>query len=331
MSAFVDEIRFKVLSGDGGAGSTSFRREKYVPRGGPDGGDGGKGGDVVFVTKRNLSTLQHLRGKSILKASFGEDGRGRRMHGKNGEDQVIEVPPGTRIMDADTRELLHDFSKDIEGEHWICLNGGNGGQGNWHFRTSRNQAPQFAQDGQCGSTRALELELAVIADIGLVGLPSAGKSSLINAITASRSRIADYPFTTLVPHLGVLRRGETECVIADIPGLIAGASEGAGLGFQFLRHIGRTQSLAFLADLGEDNPSGAIASLEKELRAYDENFLSKKRIIIGSKSDLDENGEKRRALMEAFPHDTVSCISVFTREGLKDLVNILLELNGKDR
>lgn len=325
MSAFVDETRFEVRSGDGGAGSASFRREKYVPRGGPDGGDGGKGGDVVFITRRNLSTLAHLRGKHFLKAKLGEPGKGRKMHGKNGDDLIIPVPPGTFIRDTESGETLHDFSSDIEGEEWLCLKGGIGGLGNWHFRTSRNQKPTYFQDGKPGSVLNISLELSLIADIGLVGLPSAGKSSLINALTAANSKVGAYPFTTKIPSLGVLRRGETEVVIADIPGLIEGASSGVGLGHKFLRHIGRSGSLAFMTDLGEENPVQAVGILEEELRKFDENLPDKKRIIIGSKTDLDESGEKLRDLISAFPDDKVLGVSVYSREGLNQLIDAFIE------
>jgi len=325
MSAFVDETRFEVRSGDGGAGSSSFRREKYVPRGGPDGGDGGKGGDVVFITRRNLSTLAHLRGKHILKAQHGEPGKGRKMHGRNGEDLIIPVPPGTVIRDTSSGETLHDFSSNVEGESWVFLKGGIGGLGNWHFRTSRNQKPTYSQDGKPGAVRDVSLELALIADIGLVGLPSAGKSSLINALTAANSKVGAYPFTTKIPSLGVLRSGETEVVIADIPGLIEGASDGAGLGHKFLRHIGRSGSLAFITDLGEEDPEHAVRVLEEELRRFDEHLPDKRRIIVGSKTDLDESGDKLKALEAAFPGDKVLGVSVYSRDGLGELIDAFIE------
>ena len=330
MSAFVDETRFEVFSGDGGAGSTSFRREKYVPRGGPDGGDGGKGGDVVFETRRALATLAHLRGKHVLKAQRGENGKGRRMHGKNGEDLVIQVPPGTRIINNVDNSVLHDFPKNIEGERWTCLTGGIGGLGNWHFRSSRNQKPMYAQEGKSGESLDLSLELALIGDIGLVGLPSAGKSSLINAVTAANSKVGAYPFTTKVPHLGVLRKGETEVVIADIPGLIEGAADGAGLGHKFLRHIGRAASLAFLTDLGDEDPSLAVTTLSDELRSYDETLLEKKRIIIGTKIDLDTDGSALNRLRAAFPEDEVFGVSVYDRTGLIELIDAFI-LRGSAR
>ncbi len=325
MSAFVDETRFEVRSGDGGAGSASFRREKYVPRGGPDGGDGGKGGDVVFVTRRNLATLAHTRGKTAYTAKHGGPGRGRKKHGKDGEDIVIPVPPGTVITDTETGEILHDFPTDTEGEEWICFTGGKGGLGNWHFRTSRNQSPTYFQDGKPGMRRDVSLELALIADIGLVGMPSAGKSSLINALTAANSKVGAYPFTTKVPSLGVLRRGETEVVLADIPGLIEGASDGAGLGIKFLRHIGRSGSLAYLTDLGEEDPVHAVKILEEELRKYDPHLSDKRRIIIGSKTDLDESGENLAALISSFPDDKVFGVSIYTRDGLNELTDAFIE------
>ena len=325
MSAFVDETRFEVRSGDGGAGSSSFRREKYVPRGGPDGGDGGKGGDVVFVTRRNLATLSHTRGNTLYQAKHGDPGRGRKKHGKDGEDIVIPVPPGTVITDTETGEILHDFPTDTEGEEWICFTGGKGGLGNWHFRTSRNRSPTYFQDGKPGMGRNISLELALIADIGLVGMPSAGKSSLINALTAANSKVGAYPFTTKVPSLGVLRRGETEVVLADIPGLIEGASDGAGLGYKFLRHIGRSGSLAYMTDLGEEDPMHAVRILEEELRKYDPQLSDKRRIIIGSKTDLDESGENLAALISSFPDDKVFGVSIFTRDGLNELTDAFIE------
>lgn len=324
MSAFVDETRIEVRSGDGGAGSTSFRREKYVPRGGPDGGDGGRGGNIVFLTRANLATLAHLRGNPVFRARHGERGRRRRMHGGNGEDLTISVPPGTTIRCAESGEILHDFPKNREGERWLCLSGGRGGLGNRHFRSSRNLSPSYAQEGCPGSSLTLSLELSLIADIGLIGPPGAGKSSLLNALTSARSKVGAYPFTTKIPHLGVLRAGDAEVVLADIPGLVRGASGGAGLGHRFLRHIGRAASLAFLADLGEERPERGIAALESELGAYDPGLLAKKRILIGTKSDLDENGEHFRALQSAFPGEDVYSVCVFSRRGLDELAGEFL-------
>ncbi|RLW68225.1 MAG: hypothetical protein B6D68_04110 [spirochete symbiont of Stewartia floridana] len=324
MPSFVDEIQVTVFSGDGGAGSASFRREKYIPRGGPDGGDGGMGGSVIFETRLNLFTLSHLSGKTIFKAGRGENGRGRRMHGRNGEDILIHVPPGTHISDGDSGELLHDFKHKTEGDRWICLFGGKGGLGNWHFRSSRNQSPQYAQKGLPGSSRFLTLDLSLIANIGLIGLPSAGKSSLINAITAAKSKIGAYPFTTKAPQLGVLIRRNREVIIADLPGLILGASKGLGMGHRFLRHIARTESLAILTDLGEDDPAAAVHILDTELRTYDESMSSKRRIIIGTKTDLDPDGHSFKKLKAAFPDDEVYGISVYSRDGFDDFLDALI-------
>lgn len=328
MAAFVDETRIEVRSGDGGSGCVSFRREKYVPRGGPDGGDGGSGGDVVFVTRRNLSTLSHLRGKPQLHARNGSPGKGKRMHGKDGADLEIFVPPGTRIRDEASGALLHDFSADIEGERWVGLAGGRGGLGNWHFRSSRRQAPRFGQPGTPGETALLHIELSLIADIGLVGLPSSGKSSLINALTSANSKVGAYPFTTKIPHLGILRRGDAEVVIADIPGLIEGASEGAGLGHRFLRHVGRTTALVYLVDLGEEYPERAVVLLEEELSAYDSALTEKSRLVVGSKRDRDGAAGRLIGLRKAFPKEEVRAVSVFNRDGLDQLEDALFSLKA---
>jgi len=325
MSAFVDETQLEVRSGNGGAGIVSFRREKYAARGGPDGGDGGRGGDVIFITRRNLSTLSHLRTQHLLKARHGMPGRGRRMHGADGKDLIIPVPPGTCVYTLETGKSLHDFSIVSEGETWTCLQGGKGGLGNWHFRNSRNQAPTYSQNGEAGQSRHIVLELSLIADIGLVGLPNSGKSSLLNALTASNSKVGAYPFTTKVPHLGVLRHGGVEVVLADIPGLIEGASGGAGLGHRFLRHVSRAGSLVFLADLGEEDPSKAIRILEGELGDYDPNLRGKDRIIVGTKTDLDDSGSHLALLRSVFPDECVIGISVFSRSGLKELIELLIE------
>jgi len=331
MSIFVDETQLEVRSGDGGVGAVSFRREKYAARGGPDGGDGGKGGDVIFITRRNLNTLSHLRAQHLLKAQHGMPGRGRRMHGANGSDLVIPVPPGTCIRAFGTGEKLHDFSIVSEGESWICLQGGKGGLGNWHFRSPRNQAPAYSQDGKPGQNQHIVLELSLIADIGLVGMPSSGKSSLINALTASNSKVGAYPFTTKTPQLGVLRHGGIEVVLADIPGLIEGASGGAGLGFKFLKHVSRAGSLAFLVDLGEENPLATIKTLEEELDCYDPNFCKKERIIVGSKTDLDESGRRLISLQSAFPDECVIGISVYARKGLRELRELFIERGSRMR
>lgn len=323
---FVDETSFEVSSGSGGAGSVSFRREKYVPKGGPDGGDGGTGGDVVFRVKTNLKTLSKLAHKRHYKAQNGEGGKGRRMHGKNGESLFIDVPPGTLIRDADTGDLLHDFSSEIDGDSWTFLKGGKGGLGNWHFRSSRKQAPRYAQDGEPGHTAHVILELNVIADIGFVGFPSVGKSSLLRELTNANPKVAPYPFTTKIPNLGMLRLSEKDVVLADIPGIIEGASHGVGLGFDFLKHIARTEALAFMVDLGEENFLETYDKLLVELEQYQPALLEKTRFIVGTKKDLDEDGEREKQLRDRFHDHPVVIVSVFTREGLDDLKQLFLTM-----
>lgn len=323
---FVDEALLEVSSGQGGAGAVSFRREKYVPKGGPDGGDGGAGGDLVFQVKTNLKTLSHLTGRRTHKAKSGEPGRGRRCHGKDGADEVIFVPPGTIIRDAETGQVYRDFDSNKDGESWIFLKGGKGGLGNWHFRSSRQQAPKFAQDGTPGEEAKVIVELNVIADIGFVGFPSVGKSSLLRELTNADPRVAPYPFTTKIPNLGVLRISEKEVVLADIPGIIEGASKGVGLGFQFLKHISRTQALAFMLDLGEENMLETYDKLLKELEIYEPSLLKKKRLIIGTKLDLDEDGSRRKAFEERFKDDSHVCVSIFSRDGMDELKKIFIQL-----
>ena len=304
----------------------SFRREKYVPKGGPDGGDGGTGGNVIFQVKTNLKTLSHLSFRRKYHAPDGEGGKGRRMHGKKGEDLVLEVPPGTLIRDEETGDLLHDFSENIDGDSWIFLRGGKGGLGNWHFRTSRQQAPHYAQDGEPGQTVTVTLELNVIADVGFVGFPSVGKSSLLKELTNANPKIAPYPFTTKIPNLGMLRLSEKEVVLADIPGIIEGASHGVGLGFDFLKHIARTEALAFMIDLGEENFLDTYDKLLIELEQYQPALLEKKRFIIGTKKDMDESGDAEKALRERFTEYPVIVVSIFTREGLEDLKKLFLSM-----
>lgn len=326
MQNFVDETRITVSSGNGGPGSVSFRREKYVPNGGPDGGDGGRGGDVVFQIRSNLKTFVHLHHKHEIKASNGGRGSGGRCHGADGDPALILVPPGTIVRDAVTGEVYKDFTTEEVGTDWVFLKGGRGGQGNWHFRSSRQQAPRFAQPGMPGETRELMLELNLIADIGLVGFPNAGKSSLLKAMTNANPRIAPYPFTTKIPNLGVFRILDRDIVIADIPGLIEGASHGAGLGFRFLKHIARTQCLAFLLDLSEGDPVVAYRTLCDELKTYDPSLVEKKHLLIGTKTDLEGSPEKLTELKAAFPEEFVIGISSFTGDGLTDLRKAFVQL-----
>ncbi|MDP3177548.1 MAG: GTPase ObgE, partial [Spirochaetaceae bacterium] len=265
MIKFADEATIVVSSGKGGDGCVAFRREKYVPFGGPAGGDGGRGGDLVFEVRSNLRTLAQLRYQQTFKAENGQPGMGKNMHGRDGADTVVAVPPGTILRDADSGELVKDFgsrsrgaAKSGEGDRWVFLKGGNGGWGNTRYKNSVNQAPRTFQPGKPGSTVRLRVELQLMADIGFVGFPNAGKSSLLDHFTNARPKIAPYPFTTKIPNLGMLKVHERDIVLADIPGIIEGAHDGAGLGIRFLRHISRTSALAFLIDLSDEGWAGSF-------------------------------------------------------------------------
>ncbi|MCX7775281.1 MAG: GTPase ObgE [Spirochaetaceae bacterium] len=331
MIKFADEVTIIVASGKGGDGCIAFRREKYVPYGGPAGGDGGKGGDVVFVVRKNLRTLADLRYRQTFRAQNGQPGMGKNMHGKDGEDVIIPVPPGTIIKDADTGEILKDFSARpgagaaMETERWVFLKGGKGGWGNTHFKTSVNQAPRIAQKGQPGQERRLKVELSIIADIGLVGFPNAGKSSLLDAFTNARPKIAPYPFTTKIPNLGVLTLHDRDIILADIPGIIEGAHEGAGLGLRFLKHISRTACLAFLIDLSDDNWREAYHILQQELAEYSPLLARKPRVIVGTKLDLPEAEARFEEFASMFESEKVFGISVFSGRGLPELRQAFFE------
>jgi GTP-binding protein len=321
---FADEAVIEVSSGKGGNGCIAFRREKYIPKGGPSGGDGGRGGDIVFTVRRNLRTLAHLRYKHIFKAENGHDGENWGRYGSNGADLVIPLPPGSLIREAETGELIKDFSKDKE--NFIFLKGGNGGWGNIHFKSSVNQAPRKALPGKPGQTVKLKVELQIMADIGLVGFPNAGKSSLLDRFTNARPKIAAYPFTTKIPNLGVLTVGEKDIIIADIPGLIEGASQGAGLGIQFLKHISRTAALAFLIDLSDENYLDAFDILLKELGSFSQTLIQKKRLLAGTKTDLPETEGRLAELAVKYPDEEIIGISVFSGGGLKEMTNAFLRL-----
>jgi GTP-binding protein len=282
---FIDSVELTVHSGKGGQGAVSFRREKFVPKGGPDGGDGGKGGDVYFLVDKNTHTLSHYKGKKVLKAKNGRPGEGRNRHGKNGEDLVLIVPPGTQVIDAETGELLLDLVED--GQKVLFLEGGKGGKGNWHFKSASNQRPTYAQPGLPGKEKKIRLELKLIADVGLVGFPNVGKSTLISTLSNARPEIANYEFTTLTPKLGVVRISEFESfVMADIPGIIEGASEGKGLGLQFLRHIERTKSLLYMVDITSyRDPLGQFKTLKKELERFSEELARRNYAIALTKVD----------------------------------------------
>lgn len=325
MIQFADETVIEVSSGRGGNGCVAFRREKYVPMGGPAGGDGGKGGDLIFELKQNLRTLVQLRHKRVFRAKNGGDGSGAKRFGKKGEDCVIFLPPGCIIRDADTNTLIYDFGEAASGR-FVFLHGGNGGWGNCHFKTSTNQAPRTALDGKDGQTRRIRIELNIIADIGFVGFPNAGKSSLLEYFTNARPKIAPYPFTTKIPNLGVLRiDDETDIILADIPGILEGAAQGVGLGIRFLKHISRASALAFLIDLSEDNFLTAYDALCAELSEFSVDLMNKKRVIIGTKLDLPETQQRLRQLQEVCT-EPVYGISVFNHRGLKNLSHAFHEI-----
>ncbi len=321
---FIDHSKIYVKGGDGGNGIVAFRREKYVPLGGPAGGDGGRGGNVVFVADENLTTLMDFRYQKHFKAARGEHGMGKGMHGANGEDRIVKVPAGTIIFDDDTGDVIADLTEN--GQQVIVAKGGRGGRGNTRFANSKNKAPAMAENGQPGEERWIRLELKLLADVGLVGFPNAGKSTLISSISAARPKIADYPFTTLVPNLGVVEtRFHESFVVADIPGLIEGAHTGVGLGHDFLRHIERTKVLLYLLDGAEPDERNIFTDydiLSNELRLYNEELAERPFLIVLSKMDLIEDaGEKLARLQEHFGAERVLGISSVTNQGLEELVD----------
>ncbi|HET9333904.1 MAG TPA: GTPase ObgE [Gemmatimonadota bacterium] len=315
---FIDEAVIDVEAGAGGSGVVSFRREKYVPKGGPDGGDGGKGGDVVIEVDPNLSTLQDFRYRTRYKAARGEHGSGNNRTGAEGADVVLKVPPGTLVREAESGEKLADLTG--AGERSIVARGGRGGKGNAFFARATRQAPRFAQEGEPGERRRIALELKLLADVGLVGSPNAGKSTLLSRVSAARPRIADYPFTTLTPNLGVVAPdAERSFVMADIPGLIEGASEGRGLGIRFLKHLERTRVLCFLIDVTTADPRGEYEALKGELGAWSPGLLALPRVVAWSKADLAEPPDGVE-----FPDALAThVISSVTGRGLDALVNDL--------
>jgi GTP-binding protein len=324
LDKFADEAVIEVFSGKGGNGCIAFRREKFVPKGGPAGGDGGKGGDVVFTVRKNLRTLAHLRHKHEFRAENGHDGQGDGRYGRNGNDIIVPVPPGTVLKDAETDEILVDFGRTFQDNR--LLKGGNGGWGNIHFKSSVNQTPRTALPGRPGERRLLRVELQLMADIGFVGFPNAGKSSLLDKFTNARPKIAPYPFTTKIPNLGVLTISGRDIILADIPGLIEGASKGLGLGVRFLKHISRTVALAFLIDLSADNYLAVFDILQKELASFSPDLTRKKRLVIGTKIDLDGTTKRLQELKEKYLTETIIGVSIFSGEGLVKLENLMLEL-----
>ena len=324
---FIDQVRIEAKAGDGGNGAMSFRREKYVAAGGPDGGDGGHGGNVIVRVDPGSNTLLAFRYKRKFVAGRGGDGSGDKFHGANGEDAVILVPPGTLIRQADTRAVIHDMSEN-DGEDFILCRGGRGGWGNRHFATPTRQIPLFAKNGTRGEHKEVELELKMLADVGLIGFPSVGKSSLLARISAAKPKVADYHFTTLSPNLGVVSvGGESGFVAADIPGLIEGASEGAGLGHAFLRHIDRCRLLLHLVDIAcleYRDPVEDIQTINRELGKYSEELAKRPQIIVANKKDLMDPERVDIPAFEAFVRENgweLFYVSAITGEGIQDLVH----------
>ncbi len=313
--SFVDEAKFFVKGGDGGRGCLSFRREKFVPRGGPDGGDGGHGGSVYLEASRNLLSLTDFQYRSHFIAESGVAGMGKKRHGHKGGDKIVLVPRGSLIKDAETGELLADLI--TEGERFLAASGGDGGQGNVRFATAHNRAPRRATPGKPGEERWLKVELKLLADVGLIGLPNAGKSTLLSKLSAARPRIAAYPFTTLEPQLGILRfeYSDTTCVIADIPGLIEGAHQGVGLGHTFLRHIERTKVLLHVIDAAALDPWLDYQVLEEELRLYRDELATRQRFIVLNKIDLIDDEEQLAALNGLFQKQGIDVLMVSALEG----------------
>lgn len=337
---FVDEARIEVAGGKGGNGVASFRREKFIPKGGPDGGDGGRGGDVYAVADCNINTLIDFRYARKHFAKNGENGRGSDCYGAAGNDIELRMPVGTLVTDADTGELVADLTR--HGERYLLAKGGKGGLGNLHFKSSTNRAPRQCTPGEEGEHRFLNLELKVLADVGLLGMPNAGKSTFISAVSNARPKIADYPFTTLHPQLGVVRVGpEQSFVVADIPGLIEGASEGAGLGHLFLRHLSRTKLLLHLIDMApfdeSVDPAAEAKAIIEELRKYDEALYNKPRWLVLNKVDLiaqEEQDDRINDLLDALqiPEDErVFVISAATRESCPELVAAIAQYLDEER
>lgn len=326
--SFIDEATFNVKAGDGGNGCISFRREKYVPKGGPNGGDGGKGGSVIIIASKKLHSLIDFKYRSHFKAERGMHGQGKDMHGRKGQDCVMNVPVGSIIKDRDTNEILADLVKD--GDTYIAAQGGTGGLGNTHFASGANRTPRFATKGKSGDDRWLKIELKLLADIGLVGLPNAGKSTLLSKLSAANPKIASYPFTTLEPQLGVLHFAyRNPCIIADIPGLVEGASEGVGLGHKFLRHVERTKLLIHVIDAADENGIPHFKIINNELIKYKKELLARKQLVVLNKADLTD--ERRMASMiEYFTRKQLLCVKISALhedniEGLKEHIEELLE------
>jgi len=321
---FIDYAQINIKAGNGGDGAVAFRREKYVPKGGPSGGNGGEGGNVILTAHHNFSTLLDFRYKKQYKAENGAPGAGGLKDGRNGDDIIIKVPVGTIIKDAETEEVLFDLDED--GKQYVAAKGGRGGKGNSNFATPTNQTPRYAEPGKPGAERKITLELKLIADIGLVGFPNAGKSTLISTISAARPKIADYPFTTLEPNLGIVKYKDYKSfTVADIPGIIEGASEGKGLGLKFLRHIERTKILLFLIDITAEDYQKEYKVLLNELKQYSPELAKKKKIVSLSKADLVEEKELKKLAKKKI-RNSDSPLLIFssaTNYGINELLDYL--------
>ena len=329
MASFIDKAKIKVVSGAGGNGALAWRREKYVDKGGPAGGDGGSGGDIYFVATSDMSTLLDFTHKSLYKAQNGENGKNKNCHGKNGNDLYIKMPVGVVVRDLKTNNLIADLNKD--GKTVLIAKGGRGGRGNARFATAQKRAPQFCEPGEPSIERELELELKLIADVGLVGMPNAGKSSFISIVSAARPKIADYPFTTIVPNLGVVKKPHGDgFVIADIPGLIEGASLGQGLGHEFLRHVQRCKLLLHIVDISQADALDNYSKINLELEKFDKELLSRKQILVLNKSDLvDEdyiNRVKNEFSKKFNIKDEIFVISAATKNGVDLLLNHIFSI-----
>jgi GTPase len=328
---FIDEVMITVQSGDGGRGCVSFRRERFIPKGGPDGGKGGKGGDVILKATLRKRTLYHFKFKTQFKAESGKGGSGDQRTGKNGEDLILEVPVGTVVSDAATGQILTDLKKPEE--NFIVAHGGRGGQGNKNFASSTRRTPRFAQPGEPGQLLSIKLELKLIADVGIIGLPNAGKSTLISKISSARPKIADYPFTTLAPNLGIVAaQGRDPFCVADIPGLIKGAHEGAGLGIQFLKHTERTRVLIHLIDvtgIDSENPLEQYETVNRELFLYSGKLSEKPQLVVLNKMDIPGSQQPAGCFEAALAGKKVEKISALTGEGLARLTNAIADILDK--
>ena len=317
---FIDYTIIELNSGKGGSGCISFRREKYIPKGGPDGGNGGNGGNIYAISDKNIHTLHDVRYNRIYNAQNGDQGSSNSKTGRDGDDIIIKVPIGTIIKNTKTKEVVADFIQ--EGQKEIICRGGNGGRGNINYKTSTRQTPRFAQKGTAGESGIFELELKVLADVGLVGFPNAGKSTLLSVLSKARPKIADYPFTTLEPHLGIVKYEEFKSfAMADIPGLIEGASDGKGLGHKFLKHIERNRLLLFLIENSDLNPQQTFNALKKELKSFNPSLLLKPIILIRTKSDIIIDIDE--SLWKSIPEYSLE-ISSITNKGLKELIKLVV-------